>query len=208
MRLYTHATPSHHELLNGWLLPTASAEFDVIVGTSEQHGSGRYDDQDWGKNTHQKSRTMLRAVTENIGDVVVWSDCDVQILRPCRDRLLELLGDHDIAASRNDKGGGLCSGFYVVRCTPETASFFDGIVNSDVFEEGRRPKSSLTDQHVFNQNIATLDYVVLPGNEFWCNRFPLDVQNIRVHHANWIIGVPNKIAALKEVRRAVGAIDR
>jgi hypothetical protein len=198
MKLYTHVTDSHRAMFEQWLKPGAEREFEVCVGTSPQYGSGHWDDPEWGRNTRRKAKTMLEAVEDNIDDILVWSDCDVQILKPVRERLLELLGDHDIAVSRNDHKSA-CSGFYVVRCSLKTLSFFHEIYTSDIFTQRRT--SGLTDQAVFCKLLQTLNYAMLPADEFWCNRFPLDLDAIKVHHANWIKGVDNKVAALADIHK-------
>jgi hypothetical protein len=195
MKLYTHVTDSHSKMFEQWLKPGAEREFELCVGTSKQYGRGHWDDAEWGKNTRNKAKTMLDAVSHNLGDVVVWSDCDIQILRPIKDRLLEILGDHDIAVSHNDKHSA-CSGFYIVKCSMDTHSFFYEIYQDDIFTKHR---NGLTDQAVFCKLLPTLSYTMLPPDEFWCNRFPLQLDKIRVHHANWIKGVDNKVLALEHL---------
>lgn len=201
MKLYTHATNSHEQMLKDWLLPEAQKEFEVFIGRSKQYGTGTFTDKEWGKNTKNKSRTMYRAVFDNMGDYIVWSDCDIQFFRPIKDRLLELVGDNDIGVMKNnDKTNELCSGFFIAHCNEKTLKFFDNILNHNIFNNRRG--NSLTDQLVFNELIMQGDvsHVELPEDEFWCKKFPLDLSKIRVQHANWIIGVDKKVAALKNIR--------
>jgi len=208
MKLYTHATPSHEGLLRNWLLPGASREFEVVVGRSAQHGSGSFDTPGWGRNTHAKAETMYRAVAENPGQIVVWSDCDVQILRPVKDRLVELLDDADLACQHNGRGV-LCSGFYVLRSNARTLRLFDRIRRSDLFD---RRDTRTTDQAAMNTWKRVVGYRLLPDDEFWSvglalgrlwdGTQPFDVPTtVRVHHANWTEGLRRKQELLEIVRR-------
>lgn len=207
MKLYTHATPSHQVLLHEWLLPGAQKEFDVVVGTSPQYGRGHFDDKEWGRNTHHKAQTMYRAIAENINSdvpIIVWSDCDVQIIQPVKERLLELLDSNDIAIAKNDAEGKLCSGFFIARCNEKTLWLFNKIRDSKIFKI--RIGRSVTDQAVLNQLIHNLKYVALPEDEFWSKKFGPPSPRIRVHHANWIVGIQEKICELQCIRDYVDGL--
>lgn len=221
IKLYTHCTPSHEKILQHWLLPTAK-EFEVVIGRSPQLGSGTIGKSGWGYNTKEKAKTMYWAVAENFGQIIVWADCDIQILRPIEKRLIELLGSYDIAC-QHDGLGSLCSGFFVTRSNQKTINLFKRIMESNRFNEietkqssrknslgnPNKPTIETTDQYVLNQIKDSVNYQLLPCDEFWMvpktykkndDSFQIP-KSIRIHHACRAIGIKEKWQLLESVRK-------
>ncbi|MEZ6099361.1 MAG: putative nucleotide-diphospho-sugar transferase [Pirellulaceae bacterium] len=203
MKLFTHASPSHEQLLQSYLLPSTTEFTDVIIGRAPQAAAAEFGDPAWGRNTVHKALTMRRAVRE-CPDFVVWADADVVFLRPSIDRLLECLGPHDIACQ--DDGGVLCSGLWIARCSVVTQTLFDCVCQDGSFYRGQ----ATTDQAALNHYIKQLrvSAVALPLDEFasagychgtwneWDGKPFTLPPTVRVFHANWCRGIPNKTRLL------------
>ena len=166
--LCVHVTPTHIPMLTRFLLPSA-AEFEQIVTyRAPQLGSSSYGGPDWGKNTQRKTHSMLHAV-ENY-ELVVWADADVLFVDRCYARLVELLGDADIAC-QDDGSGGFCTGFWIARRNDRTRHFFQQVASADQFYNRQRsddPKTwKTTDQAAANHFKKLVGLRVLPPEEFW-----------------------------------------
>jgi len=196
MKLYTHATPSHERMLREFLIPSA-IEFELRIGQSEQSGSGICGRKDFGASERGKVESMYRASLEPEGSIVLWCDADVQFFRPCVSRLIELLGDNDLAAQQANHE--LCAGFYVFRCNRRTRNLFDIILHDDI------SKYTNADQESLNIHKHLVRHRMLPIEEFWtvgpCKKVEIPY-GIRIHHANWC-RLDNKIRLLKRVRNIV-----
>lgn len=212
MKLWTYASPSHEPFLEEFLRPS-SGEFSLHVARGEQAGSGIYGAEDWVESERGKIKAMLDACQEPNGTIVVWSDADVQLFAPCVDRLLEVLGTHDMAV-QNNAGGG-CAGFFVFRCNARTRALFKTIASDNTLHGER------DDQVCMNENLGLVNWTLLPKDEFWSIGVHLGwrrwlgdedtlrqigvPETIRVHHANWCVGFQEKLRLLYRVRDVVWA---
>ena len=237
--LYGYCTPSHEILRDEWFLPSVRRwnEFDVRVINGEQLPDGAtYKSKDWGRGMQSKVRAILRAIEECSGGVFVFSDMDIQYLRPSKDYLLAAIRNCDIAFQRNKPNGELCTGFFVCRANDATRALWSSILEAlekdpskddqDCAQEllQRRSRLGMLFHFAglfFLRSIGALSAVAfrapgsalrwkllgpdvyLPGS-MWTPGMPLRIPKaILIHHANWTIGIDNKIAELRYVRETV-----
>jgi hypothetical protein len=132
-----------------------------------------------------------------MGNIFIFSDADVQFFADPVERLLLELGDADIACQ--DDINQLCSGFFICRANDRTLAMFNSM----------RHNYDLEDQATLNAHISMVKSVRLSHAFFnvahsigtvW-NGQDFDIpEDILVHHANWVVGVENKVKLLDLVR--------
>lgn len=115
MKIYSICTPSHTVLRDEWFLPSLCDGFPVEVQESEQTGDGSIGSEAFNGVMLQKVRLILRAIEEQWGGWFIYSDVDVQFLRPVRMLAERCLLNADICFQRDSPTGELCAGFFAAR---------------------------------------------------------------------------------------------
>lgn len=208
MKLYTCYSDSHKILFDNYFYPSLPEDVDLVVTHLQQIGDGSYKNSGWRLSMMEKVKVILRALDEN--DYFIWSDCDVQFFGPIVDTLLSELGDFELAC-QNDSRGLYCAGFFICKSTPNTKKLF-----RNIFEIMLKESSLDDDQEQLNKLIKNCKGKFL-SNRFWTVGVSLEEnsrslvcwsdqdfeipQNILVHHANWTVGIENKIKLLEMVRK-------
>lgn len=201
MNLYTLYSESHKILYDNYFIPTCPKEFTLHSMVADQLcQSGSYYESGWSDICRQKVRMFKDACKANMGSFFVWSDVDVIFFGPCKDALLEELGNYDIACQ--DDFTGCCSGFFIVRANDRTLNLFSKMLDD----------YQLEDQYSLNIHLNCVSHKRLSHRfhnygqtrgRVW-NGEPFEVdKNILMHHANWIVGVAGKIRLLNYVRQCV-----
>ena len=107
LKLYCFFTPSHEELYENWLKPTAEKEYELcpVKLVKQISKSGSYKEKGWRETQYNKVLAWIDAIKENMGDVIVCADTDVQLLRPSSIFLVESLAKDDICLSAKRRKG-------------------------------------------------------------------------------------------------------
>jgi Nucleotide-diphospho-sugar transferase len=208
MKLISVYTPSHEILRDEWFLPTLQDDYDVSTFRCEVHGQGSYLQEDWTRAVLFKSARIIETIEQNLGNIFVYSDVDIAFFAPTKTLILEHLRDKDIVCQRDDPHDFLCTGFFGIRANQTTLRLWREVHRA--VEQERR------DQIAFNRLVrefADLRVGGLPSSFFSPGTFlPRIVQgHERVYvppdavmfHANYTVGVDNKIRLLTQVRRVV-----
>jgi len=125
-----------------------------------------------------------------------------------QDEILQSMENKDIVCQLDDPHGNLCTGFFAVRANELTLQLWQE-VHKAIHIEHR-------DQYAFNRLIREMKAIrfgYLPaqffgagtfnakswhmGQRFYIPKFPI------MFHANWTIGVDNKIALLQQARKII-----
>jgi MoaA/NifB/PqqE/SkfB family radical SAM enzyme len=208
MKLISVFSPSHEILKNDWFLRTLKDDYDVRIHRCDVQGDGKYMQEDWTKTVLFKSTKIIDAIQENWGDVFMYSDVDVTFFAPTKTAVLESLADKDIVCQLDDPVGNLCTGFFAVRANAATLKLWRDVRKA--VERERR------DQIAFNRLVR--EYKIragyLPASFFgpgtFTGRLFQGTERIYVpsdpimFHANWVIGVNDKIKLLAQAHRIVG----
>lgn len=208
MRLYTCYSESHRVLFNNYFCPSLPTEIEIDATHVQQIGDGNYMNSGWKLSTMEKIKIMLRAVNEN--EYFIWSDCDVIFFGPITDILLSELGDHELAC-QNESRGIYGSGFFICKSTVNTRKLFDNMLNimvqsNDLNDDDEKCLNRLV-QNCRSKFLSDLFWNV--GLFFENNGYPIITwsnqdfqipQDIVVFHANWTVGVENKIRLLELVK--------
>jgi hypothetical protein len=227
--LYTFCTPSHSVLRDEWFLKSVTDEYDVRGSEGEQQSkTGEYYSDNWISTMEGKTKVVCRGLGECFGGVFVFSDVDIQFFGPTRDYLLAALGDYDIAFQKNDPSGAICTGFFICRANDATRDFWNTVLEmlrthahgddqdcTELLLQGvirRWPiiRRFWNKKHgVYGTGSSAMRWrllgkeIYLPGKQ-WKPGDALSIpKNILVHHANWTVGIENKIAQLRYVRGIV-----
>ena len=210
MKLYCFFTPSHEVFYNEWLKPTASREYEVIPIKHKQQisKSAEYAKSGWRETQYNKVLAWKKAVQDNMGELIVCADADIQLIGDSKAFLKHVIGHNDIAFQQNFRGGPICSGFFVCRCSLKTENFFEIIANrlkKIMHEDGggeQYEMQQLLSEKWYDLNVLKLSYdkVWCPGTEYESLEELKIPKDMLVHHANWTSGKENKIEQLEYIK--------
>ncbi len=212
MKLYCFYTPSHSIFYKNWFKPSASSEFELVPYEYPEQisKSSEYAKDGWRETQYHKVLHWKKAVEDNMGDIIVCSDVDIQFLGKSKEFLSNIIADYDIAFQQNKKGGPICSGFFVCRCSLKTQNFFDIVakrLKKIMHEPGggeQYQMQKLLSENWYSDHLNILklshDRIWNPGKNY-TELKELEVpEDIRVHHANWTEGLDSKLEQLEYVK--------
>ena len=216
MKLLTVYTQSHRQMLEEWFLPTLQDDYELSSFFCDVEGGGQYLQEDWSRAVLFKSRKIIETIKENMGRVFVYADVDIEFFGPTKPEILNAIEQKDIVCQLDNPYGDLCTGFFAIRANLLTLRLWEDVYKAAKIEN--------RDQMAFNRIIRDMKNIRFgymssqffgtgtyhaedweEGSKFYIPRSPL------MYHANYTIGVDNKITLLKQVREVVnkgnGAID-
>ncbi len=205
MKLIGVCTPSHEILRDEWFLPTLPADVEAEIMYLDHPGKGSYMQPDWSWAVLRKSELILDAINTHWGDAIVYADMDIQFFSPFAALLSSFLEEKDFICQLDDPRSQACTGFFAMRCNDGTRRLWNA-TRVAIRKEQR-------DQHIFNELLrnSSTSFGFLPvqffgggtwSGQLWEPGAALHVPaNPVMHHANWCVSVPHKIAQLEHVRR-------
>lgn len=211
--VYTFFTPSHQILHDSWLSQSASKcgfKLSSFLYSTQLCSSGSFADDGWRATQLKKVENYISVFKKhNQSDIIVGTDADVQFIKPCKNNLVEFLGENDISFQEN-VNGKICSGFFVARCNINVINFFEKVFNSLSVEIGKSSTGG-GEQYEMWKLIESGNHSTkigkLPKDEIWNPRVRYANLNeliipdsMLVHHANWTHGLENKIKQLEYVK--------
>lgn len=207
MKLIAAYTRSHERLTNEWFLPTIRDEYELKLHRCDVEGHGRYMERDWTEAVLFKCGRIIEAIRENPGEILVYSDVDVQFFGPTKDSIREAIVGKDIVCQLDSPNGQVCTGFFAVRANDATLGLWEE-VRACVRKDAR-------DQPAFNRILRErkIQFGCLPLQFFGTGTFFRKMwdrdgrfyipKNPLMFHANWTVGVDNKLALLRTTRKIV-----
>jgi MoaA/NifB/PqqE/SkfB family radical SAM enzyme len=206
MKLIASFSPSHERLKDDWFLRTLKDDYEICLHRCDVRGHGKYLQDDWTRAVLIKSDRIIEAIQDNWNDTFVYSDVDVMFFAPTKTAILASLADKDIVCQLDDPSGNLCTGFFGIRANEATLRLWHHVRQS-VERDGR-------DQLAFNRMVrqqGDLRPGYLPlsffGRGTFAGRRGLGRErfyippNAAMFHANWTIGIENKIVLLSHAQR-------
>lgn len=211
MKLYTFFTPSHEVFFRDWFLPSLTEPFELMVHQTPQISpNGHYGCDGFKKTMVDKVKVILQGLEENPGEVFVYADIDIQFFRPMREILLQALEGKDIVCQSDQyEHTNLCAGFFACRSNERTLRLWKKIHDALTITDGG------DDQQLLNDFREDVSWAVLPpeflsggtldsARSLWMPGLALTVpKGIILHHANWTVGIQNKILQLQYVKDQV-----
>ena len=194
---------SHATLMMDYFIPSVQriGEYDLEYIKIEQVAQGDYDKDNFKDACYMKLLLIKQAIIDNFGDCVLYSDCDLVFIEPTSDFLAELISDNDALFQRDDES--ICAGFIYFRCNDNMLNFINFCIEH-YFEE-----SVHDDQEMMARHIEMIKHELMPdsicnishffGAKIWDGEEITIPEGIKVFHANWTIGIDNKIKLLKMI---------
>jgi hypothetical protein len=224
--LYIMYTPSHDQMCKEWFLPTLPAEddFELVAERYEQEcANGEFMASGWLQAMVHKVDVVIRGIKENWGSVFIHSDVDIQFFGSIKPIILKAMEGKDMVLQNDHPQGVVCAGFFACRGNKKTLKLWNRIkrfLEHEIYsiQPSLNDKPLINDQDLLNKwickanpyNIAWdyLPEVFFGGGsltaKIWKPGDQLVIpEGIVMHHANWTIGVKNKIAQLQYVRTEV-----
>jgi hypothetical protein len=209
MKLLTFYSQSHSEMYKKYFL----ASFQKHLIGYELHAkridqispSGEYKSKGWDLTMLEKIDMIIETIDLS-GEAFIYADCDVQFFGD----ILHDLGNNDIMFQQDYFSDNYCAGFFIAKQNKAVLDFFVKVKETFIASVNEVN----ADQSVINR-LLRLGYPItasiLPANKYWTVAFatdgaPWNGQDINVpsqivmHHANFTIGVENKMALLEQVK--------
>jgi hypothetical protein len=207
-------------MLNDWFLPSFkqfNPNLNIIIKKFDQEcQSGNFMEAGWHKTMLKKIDLVIEGIKENWNDIFIHSDCDIQCFGPIEQDMIEQLNDYDLVGldenpTQNNKE--ICCGFFICKANNKTLQLFNhikSVVNENLNDQ--IAFNSLKDYYI-KTNILNKKYYNIThsiGPKVWTPEINISnvPKNILIHHANWIVGVPNKISNLKLIKEMVLSDDK
>ena len=220
-KVYTTYSDSHEELYRRWFLGTMKDDFDVVARRHDQLcETGRYNTDGWSEAVSRKIPLIQEAIDAHVENgFFIFADVDIQWLGPVQGRIRRLLAEQphvDMFFQRDAKRltegmGEICTGFFVCKGNLRTRAFWTLV--GECMQRDRIGDQITAQRIIEADTIQGLRVGTLP-DAFWGPASGVELPlrwspgmfldppaDLLVHHANWTIGVPNKVAQLEYVAR-------
>jgi len=211
-KLLTFYSESHIKLYEEFFLNSfnknLSKNFNLIVKKIPQVcESGDFASNGFDLAMLEKIKFIIENININEDQLLVFSDCDVQFFND----LEFIMDDYDILFQKDYFEKNYCAGFFVSKQNSKVLNFFEKVKNSLI----ESLNGKIDDQGIINTLLNNNDKLIksgfLPDNKYWTvgNSTEGRVWNgenvyipedLIVHHANFTIGIENKIKLLNLVK--------
>lgn len=206
MKIYTFYSESHKDLYSIFKesLEKTNPDLELHTDLYKQTGSGIFMENGWEDMMSNKLDQIISACTKN--EIFIHSDCDVYFFKDIKDKILEELGDFDIAF-QNDGPVGFCMGFFICNPNEKIIDLFKKVkdILSDFNGHDQNALNSIINQiGVKYKSLSPLffNYGQKYGKVWAGEDFEVDPE-IFILHSNWTIGIKNKIDLISKVRKRI-----
>jgi hypothetical protein len=214
MKIYTFYTPTHRIFHDEWFLPSLHDDIEVVSEQFPQHcPSGAYKSPGWNRCMLDKIDYLIQALDES-SDYFIYADCDIQFFNPIANDLLHTIEQQQldlVAQSDSINERVICAGFFIAKATD---TFREVLVTAkELLERNIMPcdqtalnallkfgannlKFGLLGTEYFSVHMGNGDNQWQPGQKINMPKY------LVMHHANWTVGIDNKLKLMKQVRNA------
>ena len=209
MKLLTFYSDSHKQMYERYFLKS----FNKHLGHYELHPkrigqishTGEYESQGFDLTMLQKIEMIITSIDIN-EQPFIYADCDVQFFGD----VAHDLGDYDILFQQDYFPDNYCAGFFIAKQSEKVLQFFLDVRSAFV----EQMNGTIHDQTIINQMIRSgypIKAGMLPVDKYWTAAFATGgsiwsgqkisvPKGIVMHHANFTVGVDNKVALLEQVK--------
>lgn len=208
MKLYTFYTDSHKELYEDYFKKTwdenkLDKSFDLVVDYFPQESGGNFMDEGWNLTMKKKVKYILKSIEDTWGESFIHADCDIQFFGDFKKDIKDKLEKNDLVAQRDESL--LCAGFFACKSNEKTKELWEKVYNNiDKFGNDQLALNSLKGDvktDFLDEKYFNISFVY---NGVWTVESKVDAnlipKDIYIHHANWTVGVNNKIKMMNYVR--------
>jgi len=190
MKIYSIYTDEMLPIKDIFLNSIKDEDWDVNViymGTAGE-GGGDFATKGFKQLMKEKVRTIIKTIDDNMGDVIVWSDLDIQFFDKCSPLIEKAIDGKDIVfqAEHSPQKSEVNVGFSVIRCSQKTRALYEQIEKTDLTALPIAEQTAMN--NLLRDNSIGVKWGLLPA-EFWamshlmsCGTNP--PANIVLHHAN------------------------
>ena len=219
-RMYLFFTPSHEQLFTEFFLPSLQDDYELVINRYEQISeSAMYMQEGWNQTVIKKIEMIINACKKNNGEIFLYSDVDIQFFKPTREVVFNIMANPniDIVIQQDHPSGTACTGFLACRASERTLLFWLQV--RDIMLENIDQHKGIDDQGAFNIAIHSqieglnIQWCFLPntfmgpgmsiGTPWNPGNSLIIPKDIVMHHANYTVGISNKIKQLKYVKSVV-----
>jgi len=156
----------------------------------------------------EKINSIIDNIDINDDKYLVYSDCDIQFFS---DLVFEI-GNNDILFQEDGHPENLCAGFFICKQNNYVLEFFKEVKKILIENLNGKIHDQTVINHLFNSGYDKIKKNTLPPNKYWTiggkirgiwngeNNFNI-TEDIIMHHANFTIGIENKIKLLNLVKK-------
>jgi len=219
--MITFYTPSHTVLYDHYFLPSFNQSklnnyYQLQVAQFPQEcDQASYMASGWNSTMMRKVDLILETIKSHYGEIFVYADVDIQFFRGFNANVF--LKDHDIVFQRNQrKNKRVCAGFFIAKANEAVYNLWqsvkDQMLQDHKLDDQEPLNRALRDHNLRNHNLnLNLKWGLLANSFFnpalytgakrWTPGVELVLPaRIILHHANWTVGLENKIAQLDYVK--------
>jgi hypothetical protein len=212
LKVYTFYTDSHKKLLEEYFIPTfneTNSDLSLEVKKFEQKcSSGNYMSSGWYQIMMNKVDYILSSIDESWGKVFIHADCDIVFFGSIKEDILQQMEEKDIAA-QND-GNEICCGFFACKANEKTKSLFEQVKKemNEKFND-QQATNKLVKKYVSYKYLNERYYSIYrnTNKKVWEKGVNINEKEIPkemlVYHANWTVGVENKIELMNKVKKII-----
>ena len=155
----------------------------------------------------EKVKWIIENIDINNESYLVFSDCDVQFFKN-----IDIdLSDYDILFQNDYMHDAYCAGFFIMKQNNKTMDFFTLVRDTFLsMMNGRVDDQSIVNM-LLKKGVKDLKYGFLPSGQYWTVAYATNGRawtgediscpdSLVAHHANWTIGVNNKMDLLQLVK--------
>jgi hypothetical protein len=236
VKLITQYSQSHAKMLDSFLGSFQDSDIELVINRVPQVcATGAFRSADWSLATRNKIIFLINEIKLFNCDILVFSDIDVQFFSSIKEYVIDSFNRTSNSSPpldiifQNDcpfsLGKQICTGFFALKPSDKVLKFWNCVL------ENMQDNKHLDDQDVtqlllqswvdvglsvdvFNHRVFTYGHTLdldtppvggLPWNPLKDVSVPEDIV---VHHANWTVGIENKILLLDKVRENLKASVR
>ena len=211
-RIYTFYTDTHKHMYDEYFMKSVPDSFRVrTLHMPQECESGNFHAEGWMKTMMRKVDYVVDSINEVIYDGTEWfvhADCDIQFFGDFHDDIESELDGFDMV---NMDDNMLCAGFFACRANSKTLNLWKSVrdnlskyPNDQIAMNNILPTSGVR----YNKlpRFKYFNYMHTIGHDsVWDGQADINISrsnldSILVHHANYTIGVENKIKMMEHVR--------
>jgi hypothetical protein len=169
--------------------------------------TGEYESKGFDLTMLKKIEWIIKNIDPNDDEPLVFADCDIQFF----ENINEELGEYDILFQEDI--GSYCAGFFICKQNLLVLEFFKYVYETlEINLDGIIHDQTIINHLLFNNIFPNIKVGLLDRNKYWTiansnggrvwngeeiNNIP---DNIIMHHANFTVGIQNKLQLLNKVK--------
>jgi hypothetical protein len=211
MKIITFYSDSHLEIYNNYFLESyykyLSGHKLISKKIEQISPTGEYESLGFDKAMLEKINLVIDNIDLTDSEPLVYADCDIQFFG---DLDFEM-GNDDIIFQNDFFPNNHCAGFFIAKQNQKVLDFFKTVKDRFIKSMDGKIHDQIIINYLFLEGYDKIKKSMLPSDKYWTVAFstkgePWNGQEIKipdgliVHHANFTVGIKNKLSLLEEVK--------